>query len=75
MKVFEVPADRQIVLPKKLFKPTDRVAIVNEGGMVIIKKVETPRLSSLAGRVKDRPLSMRAIGREVRAYRRSQRAR
>lgn len=75
MKTFEVPADRKILLPKSVFRPAEKVVILAEGDTVIIKKLESPKLSSIAERVKERPLPMRAIVREVRAYRRAKRAR
>ena len=75
MKVLEVPANRQIVLPKRLFKPADKVALFSEGRVLIIKKFESPRLSAIATRVRERALPSREIVREVRAYRRAKRAR
>ena len=75
MKVVEVPANRQIVLPKRFFKPADKIAIFSEGNAVLIKKFEPPRLSSIAARVRERALPLREVAREVRAYRRAKRAR
>lgn len=63
MKTFAVPANRMIQLPNHLFKPA------------IIKKIESPQLSEIAARVKERALPMREILREVQAHRRAQRAR
>ena len=75
MKTLAVPADRMIRLPKGVFKPADRVVILHGSGVLIIKKLESPPLSSIAARVKDRPIPLREIAREVHAYRRSQRPR
>ncbi len=75
MKTLNVPANRMIRLPKHLFRPADKIALVGAGGVLIIKKLEMPRLSSIAGRVRERALPMRAIVREVHAYRRAQRTR
>ena len=75
MKTFEVPANRMIRLPKRLFKPAEKVAILSGSGVLIIKKLELPRLSSIATRVRERPLALREIVREVHAYRRAKRAR
>jgi hypothetical protein len=75
MKTVEVPSNLKIALPKHLFKPADRVMLLTEGSLLIIKKLEPPKLSSYAARAKDRPLSLRDIDREVQAYRRSKRAR
>lgn len=75
MKTLEVPANRMIALPKSLFKPADKIAVLTEGNVFIIKKLESPRLSSIATRVKARALPMRDIVREVHAYRRAHRAR
>lgn len=75
MKTYEVPADRMIRLPKQLFKPADKVAVLTEGSTLIIRKLELPHLSSIARRVRERSLPMREIAREVHAYRRAKRAR
>lgn len=69
MKIIEVPASRMITLPKNLFKPSDKVVLLTEGNTMIIKKLEPPQLSTIATRVPERPLSMRAIAKEVHAYR------
>jgi hypothetical protein len=61
MRVMKVAQDRHIVLPKRLCRPDDTV---------VIKKVG-PRLSSIAQRVRSRALFLRAIAREVRAYRKT----
>ena len=74
MKTLAVPANRLIRLPKGTFKPADKIVILTEGGMVIIKKVGSPRLSSIALRVHDRPMSMSAIVREVHAHRHARHA-
>ena len=75
MRTLEVPADRMIQLPKSLFKPAEKVALLTEGDVLIVKKLESPRLSSIATRVKERPLPMRDILQEIRAYRRAKRVR
>ena len=75
MKTVEVPASRKIALPKSLFKPSDKIALLTEGNILIIKKLESPRVSSIASRAKARPLSLRSIVQEVHAYRRAHRAR
>ena len=74
MKTVEVPSNLKISLPKSLFRPADRIVLLREGSLLIIKKLESPKLSSYAARAKDRPLSMREIDREVQAHRRSKRA-
>ena len=74
MKTVEVPPNLKIALPKALFRPADRIVLLTEGSLLIIKKLESPTLSSYAVRAKDRPLSVREIDREVQAYRRSKRA-
>ena len=75
MRTLEVPANLMIRLPKSLFKPAEKVALLTEGDALIIKKLESPRLSAIATRVKERPLPMRDILQEVHAYRRAKRAR
>ena len=74
MKTIALSTSRMIALPKRLFKPSEKVALFIEGNMVIIKKLESPQLSSIAARVKERPLPMREIVQEVQAYRRAKRA-
>ena len=74
MRTVEVPSNLKIALPKAIFKPADRVVLLTEGSLLIIKKLAAPKLSSYAARAKDRPLSLREIDREVQAHRRSKRA-
>ncbi len=71
MKTVEVPRNGMIRLPKHLFKPTEKVAVFMDRSSLTIKKLESPLLSSIAARVKERPMPMREIVREVRAYRRA----
>lgn len=75
MKTVEISRNLTITLPKGVFKPSERVVILTEGSMVIIKRLDATRLSSVAGRVKGRALPLSAIAREVHAYRRAKRAR
>ena len=75
MKTFAVRADRTIRLPRGLFKPADKVAIFVEGDMLIIKRLEPPRLSSIAERVREPAVPLRTIVKEVRAHRRAHRGR
>ena len=72
-KTVEVPSNLKIALPKGLFKPFDRVVLFVAENALIIKRLESPKLSSYARRAKDRPLSLREVDREVQAYRRSKR--
>ena len=71
MKTVELPSNLTIALPKGLFKPSDRVVLLTEGDLLIIKKLESPRLSSVAKRSKSRPMPTRQILKEIRAYRRN----
>jgi hypothetical protein len=73
MKTIEVPTNRTIVLPKHLFRPADKIVVLVEGDTVVIKKLGSPPLSSIATRVKERALPLHAITREVHAYRRARR--
>ena len=74
MKTVEVRANRTIVLPKHLFKPFEKVALLTQGKVLIIKKLEPTPLSSIAKRVKAPTPPLRSITREVHAYRRAHRA-
>lgn len=73
MHVMKVAPDRRIVLPKRLFQPDDTVLVMTEGDTVVIKKVHLC-LSSIAQRVRGRALPMRAVVREVKAYRKRRRS-
>ena len=75
MKTLEVPADCMIRLPKRLFRPAEHIAILTADDTLIIKKLDSPRLSSIAKRVMAKPPVLRAIAREVAAYRRARRPR
>lgn len=72
MRMMKVAQDRHIVLPKRLFQPTDTVLVMTEGDTVVIKKIR-PGLSSMAQRVRGRALPMRTIVQEVRTYRKHRR--
>ncbi|GJL54596.1 MAG: hypothetical protein NPIRA02_17280 [Nitrospirales bacterium] len=71
MEMIQVSKDGTIRLPRRLFKPTDKVILFTDDDTVVIKKVEGPRLSSLAKRSKSRSMSMGEIVQEVRAYRKA----
>ena len=75
MKILDVPDNRMIKLPKRLFKAADKIALINEGSVLLIKKVEGPRVSAIAERARGRAPSMRDIVREVHAYRRAKSSR
>lgn len=75
MKVIQVPPNRTLLLPKDLFKPADKVAVIREGRTLVIKKLEPSRLSSIAAHLTARGLPLREIVQEVRAYRRTRRTR
>ena len=75
MKVIQLSKDRKVLLPKRVFRPAEKVVLVTEGDTVIIKKLERPRLSSIAKRSAARPVPMREIVKEVHAFRKSKRAR
>ena len=69
MQTLTLNAKRTITLPRRIFKPNDKIAFFVEGGTVILKKLLPLRLSDMASRAKDNPLSLHRISSEVRAYR------
>lgn len=74
MKVVTISRNGTIALPKMLFHPDEKVALVTEGSTLIIKKLDVPPASSFATRAPGRPIPLRDIVREVHAYRRAKRA-
>ncbi len=69
MKTLSVERNRSLTLPKSVFKPTDKVAVITEGDTIILKKINLPKLSQLARRAKERPMSLPQIVQEVHKYR------
>lgn len=73
METFEGPINRMVALPKRVFKPAEKVVVFLEKDLVVFKRLDPPRLSSIAARAPGRTPSMRTILREVQAFRRAKR--
>ena len=77
MQTLKVDKNGGMVIPKTLrsiFKPSDKLAWFTEGDTLIIKRLNPPKLSEIAGRVKEKPMSMKEIQKEVQAYRKEKRS-
>ena len=78
MQTLKINKGGTLVIPRNLrtiFKSSDQVAWFAEGDMLILKRITPPRLSEIAGRVKEKPLALKEIVKEIRVYRREKRAR
>ena len=77
MQTLKVDKNGVVVIPKTLrtiFKPSDKLAWFTEGDTLIIKRLNPPKLSEIAGRVKEKPMPLKEIAKEVHAYRREKRS-
>lgn len=69
MKTIRIKPKRTVVLPKSVFKPNDRVVTFCEGDTFIVKKLNPPEVTEIASRVKEKPIPLREIVKEVHLYR------
>lgn len=72
MQTLRIEKNGILVMPKSLhtvFKPSDKLAWFIEGDTLIIKKITLPKLSEIAVRVKEKPLPLKEIVKEVHACR------
>ena len=72
MQTLKIDEDGTLTIPKALraiFKPSDKLACFVEGDTLIIKRISPPKLSEIAGRVKEKPVPLQKIVKEVHAYR------
>ena len=74
MKTVRIKPERTIALPKSLFKPNDTAVTFCEGDTFIVKKLNSPNVTEMAKRVKEKPLPLREIVKEVHLYRKQKRA-
>ena len=70
MKTVKINAQRTIVLPKSVFKPADKTVTFCEGNTFIVKKLNPPDVTEIAGRVQEKPMPLKEIVKEVHRYRR-----
>jgi virulence-associated protein VagC len=71
MKTISVNNNRTIILPKSIFKPNDKVAVITDGDTVILKKINQPKLSNIAYRTKEKVLTLAEIAKETHQYRKT----
>jgi len=72
MQTLKINKDGTLTIPKALrsfFKPSDKFIWFMEGNTLIIKRINPPNLSDIAKRVKEKPLPLKEIEKEVHAYR------
>jgi len=74
MKTIKLNRQRTIVLPKSIFKPTDKIVTFCEGDTFIVKKLNPPDVTEIASRVKEKAMPLSEIVKEVHRYRRRKRA-
>ncbi len=73
MQTLKINKNGMLVIPKTLraiFKPSDKLAWFIEGDTLIIKRINPPKLSEVAERVKEKAVPMKEIVKEIRSYRR-----
>lgn len=76
MQTLKIHKNGTLVIPKALraiFKPSDKIVCFAEGDTLIIKRINPPKLSEIAGRVKEKPMPLKEIVKEVHAYRKEKR--
>jgi len=76
MQILKINKNGALIIPKTLravFKPSDKLAWFMEGDTLIIKRINLPKLSEIAGRVKEKPMPLKKIVKEVHAYRKEKR--
>ena len=76
MQTLKIDKNGTLVLPKiaqSIFKPSDKIAWFVDGDTFIVKKINPSKLSEIADRIKEKPLSLKEIVKEVHAYRKEKR--
>ena len=76
MQTLKIDKNGTLVLPKiaqSIFRPSDKIAWFVEGDTFIVKKINPSKLSEIADRIKEKPLSLKEIVKEVHAYRKERR--
>jgi hypothetical protein len=78
MQTIRIGEKGSLVLPKTLrsvFKPSDEIAWFSEGDTLILKKITLKKISDIALGVKEKPMPLAEISREIHKYRKEKRAR
>ena len=76
MQTLKIDKNGTLVLPKiaqSIFRPSDKIAWFVYGDTFIVKKINPSKLSEIADRIKEKPLSLKEIVKEVHAYRKEKR--
>ncbi|MDO8748088.1 MAG: hypothetical protein A2321_02290 [Omnitrophica WOR_2 bacterium RIFOXYB2_FULL_45_11] len=76
MQTLKIDKNGTLVLPKiaqSIFRPSDKIAWFVDGDTFIVKKINPSKLSEIADRIKEKPLSLKEIVKEVHAYRKEKR--
>ena len=76
MQTLKIDKNGTLVLPKiaqSIFRPSDKIAWFVDGDTFIVKKINPSKLSEIADRIKEKPLSLKEIVKEVHAYRKVKR--
>ena len=76
MQTLKIDKNGTLVLPKiaqSIFRPSDKIAWFVDGDTFIVKKINPSKLSEIADRIKEKPLSLKEIVKEVHAYRKERR--
>ena len=76
MQTLKIDKNGTLVLPKiaqSIFRPSDKIAWFVDVDTFIVKKINPSKLSEIADRIKEKPLSLKEIVKEVHAYRKEKR--
>jgi hypothetical protein len=69
MQTLKIRPDGSIILPKPIFKPQDEIAFIYEGGTLILKKLNPPKISEIAKRIKGKAIPLKDIVKEIHLFR------
>lgn len=73
MQTLKVKTNGSISLPRSIFKPEDTLAFIREGDMLILKKLNPPKISEIAKRAKEKALPLPEIVKEIHLFRKEKR--
>lgn len=69
MQTLTVKANGNISLPRSIFKPQDKLAFIQEGDTLILKRLTPPHISEIPKRAKVKALSLKEIVNEIHHFR------
>lgn len=76
MQTLKLNPDGSLIIPKNvrnIFKPSDKIAWFLQNDTLILKKINTSKLSDIAERVKGKTLPLKEIVKEIHSYRKEKR--